>query len=58
MDVRIVEFFDTRVAALEHRGPPDAEHDTARRLIGWRIANRLSPERHRTFAVHDVDVDR
>jgi AraC family transcriptional regulator len=54
-DVRIVDFPTTRVAAIEHRGPPEFEHDTARKLIAWRIANRLSPDRHRTYGVHYTD---
>lgn len=55
MDVRIVDFPETKVAAVEHRGPPELEHDTARRLIAWRIRNRLPPDRHRTYGVHHTD---
>jgi AraC family transcriptional regulator len=55
MHVAIVEFPETRVAAVEHRGPPALEHETARRLIAWRIANRLPPERHATYGVHHTD---
>lgn len=55
MDVRIVEFPETRVAALEHRGAPQFEYDTARKFIEWRIANRLSPEHHRTYGIHYTD---
>jgi AraC family transcriptional regulator len=55
LNVRIVAFPDTRVAVAEHRGPPDREHETARRLIDWRLAHRLSPERHRTFGIHYTD---
>lgn len=55
LDVRIVNFPETRIAAVEHRGAPDTEHVTARRLIEWRIANRLPPERHRTFGIHYTD---
>lgn len=55
MDVRIVDFPETRVAVVEHRGSPETEHETARRLIDWRIANRVSPEQHRTFGIHYTD---
>jgi AraC family transcriptional regulator len=55
MDVRIVEFPETRVAALEHRGAPDREYDTARKFIEWRISQRMSPERHRTYGIHYTD---
>lgn len=55
MEVRIVDFPETKVAAVEHHGPPALEHETARRLIDWRIQNRLSPERHRTYGIHYTD---
>lgn len=55
MEVRIVEFPETRVAAVEHRGPPEQEDETARRLIGWRIRHRLTPDRHRSYGVHYTD---
>jgi AraC family transcriptional regulator len=55
MEVRIVDFPETKVAAVEHLGPPELEHDTAKRLIQWRIQNRLSPDRHRSYGVHYTD---
>lgn len=55
MNVRIVHFPETRVAAVEHRGAPSLEHDTARRIIAWRIANRLAPERHASYGIHYTD---
>ncbi len=55
LNVRIVEFPETKVAAVEHRGAPHREHETARRLIEWRLEHRLSPERHRTFGIHYTD---
>jgi len=55
VDVRIVDFPETKVAALEHRGPPELENQTARRFVEWRIANRFSPERHRTYGLHYHD---
>jgi len=50
-----VHFPETRVAAIEHRGPPQLEHVTARKLIDWRIANRLSRDLHRSYGVHYTD---
>ena len=35
MDVEIVMFPKTKVAAIEHLGSPALEHDTARKLIAW-----------------------
>jgi AraC family transcriptional regulator len=55
VDVQIVVFPQTRVAALEHRGAPHREHETVRRLVEWRIANRLHPDRHRMYGVHYSD---
>ena len=55
MEVRIVDFPETRVAVLEHRGAPELEHETAREFVAWRIANRLPPDRHRTFGLHYDD---
>ncbi len=55
MNVRIVHFPETRVAAVEHCGAPGREHETARRLIEWRKAHRVLPERHRTFGIHYTD---
>lgn len=43
MDVKIVDFPHTRVAALEHRGAPDGVNDTAVQFIAWRKASGLSP---------------
>ncbi|EKF75985.1 AraC family transcriptional regulator [Alcanivorax hongdengensis A-11-3] len=43
MDVKIIEFPETRVAVLEHQGPPETVNDTARRFIQWRKETGLSP---------------
>ena len=39
MQVSIVEFPETRVAVAEHRGPPELEYETSKKLIEWRIQN-------------------
>ena len=41
MEVQIVIFPETRVAAIEHFGPPSLEHDTVRNLIAWKLEKRL-----------------
>ena len=43
MEVRIVEFEETKVAVLEHRGPPALVNDSAGKFIEWRKASGLSP---------------
>jgi AraC family transcriptional regulator len=56
MDVKIVTFPETKVAAIEHRGSPSREHETAHKLIAWKLANRLlDPSRHRSYGVHYTD---
>ncbi|MFZ6752855.1 AraC family transcriptional regulator [Undibacterium sp. Dicai25W] len=55
MNVEIIDFPETLVAAIEHRGSPDLEHESVRRLIAWRIEHRYPPERYRTFGVHYDD---
>ena len=55
MDVKIVDFPETKVAAVEHRGPPHLEHESVRKLIEWRTANGLRPDRHRMYGIHYND---
>lgn len=52
MDVKIVEFPETKVAAIEHRGSPAKEHETVKKLIAWRIENKIHPSRHQSYGVH------
>ncbi len=56
MNVRIVEFPETKVAAVEHCGPPELEQETARTLIVWKLEHRLrDPLRYRSYGVHYTD---
>ncbi len=56
MQVEIVTFPQTRVAAITHLGAPSQEHDTARKLISWKIENRLlDPARNRSYGLHYAD---
>lgn len=57
MEVQIVEFPETTVAAVEHHGPPELEYETSKRLIQWRIRNSISPQQGRTFGIHYTDPD-
>ena len=53
--VERVTFPETRVAAIRHIGPPSQEHDTARKLIAWKIENRLLDRvQHRSYGLHYV----
>ena len=52
MKVRIVDFPETKVAVLEHLGPPDRVNESAGRFIEWRKATGLSPIRDsQTFGI-------
>lgn len=52
MDIKIVEFPETKVAVLEHRGPHTLLNDSVSSFIGWRKESNLSPvTTSRTFGV-------
>lgn len=52
MDVRIVDFPETPVALLEHRGPAEKVMETAGQFIAWRKQTGLSPvAKCKTFGV-------
>lgn len=56
MQVDIVLFPETRVAGISHVGSPALEHDTARKLIAWKIENRLLDQaRYRSYGLHYTD---
>lgn len=43
MNVKIVDFPETRIAMLSHRGAPERINETAARFIEWRKTTGLSP---------------
>lgn len=52
MDVTIVDFSETKVAVLAHRGSPQRLNDAAMKFMEWRKESGLSPVRKsRTFGV-------
>jgi AraC family transcriptional regulator len=55
MSVRVVNFPETKIAVVEHRGSPETEHETVKRLIAWRKAKALAPGQHRSFGLHYND---
>lgn len=56
MQVSIVTFPETRVAAILHVGPPWQEHETVRKLVAWKLENRLlDPARYRSYGLHYTD---
>lgn len=52
MQVEIVDFPETKVAAVEHLGSTADVYDSVRRLVEWRRNNRVSPAGHATYGVH------
>jgi len=57
MNVQIVVFPETKVAALEHFGPPDLEHTSVQKLLAWKLEQRLlDPLKHRSVSTAKVDV--
>lgn len=52
MNVNIVDFAETMVAVLEHKGPPDTLMDSVKTFIDWRKQSGFSPNASsRTFGV-------
>jgi len=57
-DVELVDFPETRVAVVEHRGDPARVMGSVQRLVAWRRARGLSPDRSATFNIHYTDLHR
>lgn len=55
MQVELIDFPDTAVAALEHHGPERLVYATAQHFIEWRQANGIRPDRGATYGVHYSD---
>jgi AraC family transcriptional regulator len=55
--VHILDFPDTPVAILEHRGDPAHVGDSIRRFIAWRKANNLVPANSATFNILHGDLE-
>lgn len=56
----IVQFKETQVAVLEHRGDPRRLGDSIRQFIAWRQQNQVLPKSSATFNVlyeHPDEVD-
>lgn len=53
IDVEIIMFPETKVAAVEHIGSPALEHETARKLITWKLENQLLDQtKYRSYGIH------
>lgn len=57
MNVIITTFPETRVAKISHIGPPSTEHQTARKLIDWKLENGLLDQsRYRSYGLHYLNA--
>ncbi|CUH75957.1 AraC family transcriptional regulator [Tropicibacter naphthalenivorans] len=54
-EVQIIDFPETPVAVLTHRGAPASVGASVQRFIGWRKANGLPPAQAATFNVFHSD---
>ena len=58
MEVQIVQFPLTRVAMISHLGAPADEHETARKLVAWKLELGLrNPLSHRSYGLHHFDPE-
>ena len=55
MQVKIVNFPETRVAALEHHGPESQTYKSTAKFIEWRKANGMPPGKGNTYGIHYTD---
>lgn len=55
MQVDIIEFPETLVAALEHHGPESQTYQSSMKFIEWRQANGVSPDKGKTYGIHYTD---
>ena len=56
MNVEIILFPLTMLACVEHIGSPALEHESAKKLISWKIEHRLmDPVKYRNYGIHYTD---
>ena len=55
MEVHIVTFPETEVVCTSHLGSPDAEHETVRKLVAWKLQHRLvDSSKYRHYGLHYI----
>ena len=55
MQVNIVNFPETKIAALEHLGPESHTYKSVAKFIEWRQANGMKPGKGNTYGIHYSD---
>lgn len=57
MEIDIVHFKRTTIAAKEHKGPADRLHETLQQFVAWRKESGPSPKVSRTFNIYYDDPE-
>lgn len=53
MNIEIILFPLTMLACVEHKGSPALEHETAKKLISWKIEHGyIDPLKYRNYGIH------
>jgi AraC family transcriptional regulator len=53
MEGKIVTFPETKVVAIEHRGLPALEYNAVKKLVAWKLENRLLDQsKYRSYGIH------
>ena len=55
MQVDIIDFPETLVAALEHHGPESESYNSSMKFIEWRKENGMPPTKGNTYGIHYTD---
>jgi len=56
MNIEIVNFPETKVAVVEHLGAPEKEYESVKKLVAWRMANKMAPsDQHKSYGIHYND---
>jgi AraC family transcriptional regulator len=56
MNIEIVNFPETKVAVVEHLGAPEKEYESVKKLVAWRMANKMPPsDLHKSYGIHYND---
>jgi AraC family transcriptional regulator len=55
MKVKIMNFPETKVAVIKHRGSPETKHESIKKMVAWRIESKLPLDKHQVYGVHYDD---
>jgi len=56
LTVKVVDFPETKIAVVEHYGTAEKEYESVKKLVAWRMANKLPPsDLHKSYGIHYND---